>query len=55
MLRLPADRSTAVLAALRAEAIYADCRGSTLRLSPGNMTTAAGVERLIGILARSAR
>jgi kynureninase len=55
MLRLPADRSAVVLAALRAEAIYADCRGSTLRLSPGNMTTAVGVERLIGILARSAR
>lgn len=55
MLRLPADRGPSVLAALRAEAIYADCRGSTLRLSPGNMTTAAGVERLIGILARSAR
>jgi kynureninase len=55
MLRLPADRSAAVLADLRAEAIYADCRGSTLRLSPGNMTTAAGVERLVGVLARSVR
>ena len=55
MLRLPADRSAAVLADLRAEAIYADCRGSTLRLSPGNMTSVAGVERLVGVLARSAR
>jgi kynureninase len=54
MLRLPAEKSAAVLAALRAEAIYADCRGSTLRLSPGNMTTEAGVERLVRILARSA-
>ena len=55
MLRLPADKSATVLAALRAESIYADCRDSTLRLSPGNMTTTAGVERLIDILARSAR
>jgi selenocysteine lyase/cysteine desulfurase len=55
MLRLPAEKSAAVLAALGAEAIYADCRGSTLRLSPGNMTTEACVERLVRILARSVR
>ncbi len=55
MLRLPGDVSAAVLADLRADAIYADCRGSTLRLSPGNMTTEDGVERLMRILARSSR
>jgi kynureninase len=55
MLRLPAEKNATVLAALRAAAIYADCRGSTLRLSPGNMTTEAGVERLVRVLARSAR
>jgi kynureninase len=55
MLRLPADRGAALVADLRAGAIYADCRGSTLRLSPGNMTTGEGVERLVRILARSAR
>jgi selenocysteine lyase/cysteine desulfurase len=55
MLRLPAEKSVAVLAALRAEAIYADCRGSTLRLSPGNMTTQAGIDRLVQVLARSLR
>jgi kynureninase len=55
MLRLPANKATAVLADLRAQAIYADCRGSTLRLSPGNLTTEEGVERLVRILARSSR
>jgi len=48
MLRLPdtADPG-AVINELRAAQIYADCRGSTLRLSPGSMTTRTGVERLI--------
>jgi len=55
MLRLPPEKCAGVLAALRAEAVYADCRGSTLRLSPGNMTTQAGVDRLVRVLARSLR
>jgi kynureninase len=54
MLQLPAGGTAAVLAALKAEAVYADCRGSTLRLSPGNTTTADGVSRLIQALARNA-
>lgn len=35
-----------VIAALRARGIAADARGQLLRLSPGIMTTAAGVDRL---------
>jgi selenocysteine lyase/cysteine desulfurase len=54
MLRLPTGRSAAVLTDLRAEGVYADCRGSTLRLSPGNLSTEDGVERLVRVLARSA-
>jgi len=54
MLRLPEGRPAAVLTDLRAEGVYADCRGSTLRLSPGNSSTEDGVERLVRILARSA-
>jgi selenocysteine lyase/cysteine desulfurase len=51
MLRLP-ERLPAggVVAALRAQGISTDARGQTLRLSPGVMTTAAGVERLIAAL-----
>jgi selenocysteine lyase/cysteine desulfurase len=37
---------------LRAAGVYADCRGTTLRLSPGTVTTHAGVERLLGELRR---
>ena len=55
MLRLPAEKCAEVVAALRGEAVYADCRGSTLRLSPGNMTTQAGVDCLVRVLARSLR
>ena len=51
MLRLP-DRLPAggVVAALRTQGITTDARGQTLRLSPGVMTTEAGVERLIAAL-----
>ena len=55
MLRLPVEKCAEVLAALRAEGVYADCRGSTLRLSPGNMTTQAGVDRLVRVLSRNLR
>ncbi len=52
MLRLPDARPAAhVVAALRAQGIATDARGQTLRLSPGAVTTMAGVERLIGALA----
>jgi kynureninase len=51
MLRLP-DRlpASGVVAALRTQGITTDARGQTLRLSPGVMTTEAGVERLIAAL-----
>lgn len=51
MLRLP-DRLPAadVVAALRAQGITTDHRSQTLRLSPGIVTTEAGVERLLGAL-----
>jgi kynureninase len=53
MLAAPASVDTAALiASLRATGIYADCRGATLRLSPGIVTTKAGVERLLGELNR---
>jgi selenocysteine lyase/cysteine desulfurase len=48
MFRLPADADpAAVIAALREQAVFADCRGRTLRLSPGNLTTEEGVDRLL--------
>jgi kynureninase len=48
MFRLPSRcEPPGLIAALRAHAIFADCRGHTLRLSPGNLTTAEGVERLL--------
>ena len=48
MFRLPERcQPAALIAALRAQAIYADCRGQTLRLSPGNITSAEGAERLL--------
>ncbi len=51
MLALPSGRKQRVLDELRGSHVYADCRGDTLRLSPGNMTTAAGVDRLTKVLA----
>lgn len=51
MLRLPPSADTrAVIANLRAVGVYADCRGSTLRLSPGDLTTDAGVDQLFAQL-----
>ena len=56
MLRLPEDRpAAAVVASLRAIGITTDHRSQTLRLSPGVLTTAAGVDRLIAELARLLR
>jgi kynureninase len=52
MLRLPAHANPAeIVDRLRSEQLYTDCRGTTMRLSPGCITTAAGVERLIAALA----
>jgi kynureninase len=51
MFRLPAGViPAAVVDGLRAQAIFTDCRGSTLRLSPGNLTTREGVGRLLRAL-----
>ena len=51
MLRVPASQDPrTIIDALRAAHLYADCRGTTLRLSPGIVTTQAGVERLLGEL-----
>ncbi len=51
MLRLPDSHPAAdVVATLRAKGITTDTRSQTLRLSPGNVTTMAGVETLIAAL-----
>ena len=51
MALLPEDRpGPEVIAGLRARGIAADARGRTLRLSPGVMTTGAGVARLLEAL-----
>jgi len=52
MIQLPPGTNQQVLAELRDSGLYADCRGTTLRLSPGNVTSADGVERLLRVLAR---
>ena len=54
MIQLPTAAPQRVLETLRASHVYADCRGATLRLSPGNLTSAAGVERFIRVLERIA-
>lgn len=47
MLRLPAETDTAtVVNGLRQRGIFTDCRGRILRLSPGTITTEAGIDRL---------
>lgn len=52
MLHIPRDlRAEDVLTALRAQDIYADSRGQSLRLSPGVMTSSAATQHLIGLLA----
>jgi selenocysteine lyase/cysteine desulfurase len=51
MVRLPASRPAPELLGHLAEAgVKADARGQTLRLSPGVMTTEAGVDRLVAVL-----
>jgi selenocysteine lyase/cysteine desulfurase len=51
MFRLPAGKDPAALVAgLRDQLLFADCRGNILRISPGNVTTASGVERLLRAL-----
>ena len=51
MIRLPETRpATALLARFAQQGIYADARGQTLRLSPGVMTTEAGVARMLDCL-----
>jgi kynureninase len=53
MFRLPAGaKPEGVIDQLRRAEVYADCRGTTLRLSPGNVTTMEGVEQLARSLAR---
>jgi kynureninase len=53
MLNVPvAADPDAVITSLREAGVYADCRGTTLRLSPGSVTTGAGVERLLDTLGR---
>jgi len=50
-----AAAAQATLAALRAASVFADARGAVLRLSPGVMTTDAGVARLEAVLAERRR
>lgn len=53
MINVPASANPmAIVDGLRSAGVYADCRGATLRLSPGIVTTEAGVERLLGELSR---
>jgi selenocysteine lyase/cysteine desulfurase len=56
MLKLPppCDPPT-LLARLREHEVFADCRGTTLRLSPGNLTTDDGVARLLRALREALR
>jgi selenocysteine lyase/cysteine desulfurase len=51
MFRLPAGcEPDAIVAGLRKERVFVDCRGMTLRVSPGNVTTSVGVDQLLGAL-----
>ena len=51
MFRVPSGADPeALVAGLRKQSVFADCRGTTLRLSPGNVTTAEGVDRLLRAL-----
>ncbi len=53
MINVPSSADPSVVVdSLRAAGVYTDCRGATLRLSPGVVTTEAGVERLLGELRR---
>jgi kynureninase len=55
MIQLPPGANQQVLAELRDSGVYADCRGTTLRLSPGNVTSTDGALRLLRVLARMLR
>jgi selenocysteine lyase/cysteine desulfurase len=51
MFRIPQGLDpAAVVERLREQDLFTDCRGNILRISPGNVTTAAGVERLLQAL-----
>jgi kynureninase len=50
MFRLPSHVGPDVITHLREQRVFADCRGTTLRLSPGNVTTPEGVDRLLRLL-----
>jgi selenocysteine lyase/cysteine desulfurase len=41
------DDPAAVVAGLREQKVFVDCRGTTLRVSPGNVTSMDGVDRLL--------
>ena len=48
MFRLPSSSDpAAVVTGLREQGAFTDCRGTTLRVSPGNVTTPQGVDRLL--------
>jgi kynureninase len=48
MFRLPLGADpAAVVAGLREQQVFADCRGTTLRVSPGTVTNMDGVDRLV--------
>lgn len=56
MLRLPDTRlAKTVLEAFRTAGVYADARGQVLRLSPGFMTTDAGTDHMLTVLAATLR
>ena len=51
MFRLPPGADPAsVVSRLRDQDVFTDCRGTTLRLSPGFVSSAEGVERMLGAL-----
>jgi selenocysteine lyase/cysteine desulfurase len=55
MFRLPAGSDPgAIVAGLRAQNVFTDSRGTTLRVSPGNVTNDTGLERLLGGLGETA-
>jgi selenocysteine lyase/cysteine desulfurase len=51
MFRLPSSADpAAIVAGLREQQVFVDCRGTTLRVSPGNVSTTAGIDRLLQAL-----
>lgn len=51
MFRVPLSADAAkVVEDLRRQKVFIDCRGNTLRISPGNVTTLDGVEHLLSCL-----